>query len=76
MSRQTIECDEGYWSSSSEDENEDAEPNYCQMATNDPTGRNIIQQVKLMITENDFDLSMCEPYLTQIEYDMIIILKA
>ena len=28
-----------------------------------------------MIHENNFDLYVCEPYLTQIELDMIVILK-
>lgn len=67
MARQTIKCDEGYWSSGSKSNDEDVEPNYCYIATNDPPGRNIIQQVKSMITKNNFYLSVCEPYLTQIE---------
>ena len=45
MARQTIECDEGYWSLGSEGEDEEnvVEPNYCYIATNDPPGRNIVQ---------------------------------
>ena len=62
--RQLIECDEGYRSSCSEGDDEDAEPNVCYMVTNDPLCRSIVQQVRSMVTENDFDLSLCEPYLT------------
>lgn len=29
-----------------------------------------------MIFESDFDLSVCEPYLTQTELDMTVIIKA
>ena len=78
MARQTIECDEGYWSSGSEDEDEDdaAEPNYCYMATNDPPGRSIGQQVTSMITDNNFDMTLCESYLTQIQTDMNTIYRA
>ena len=43
MARKTIECDEGYWSSGLEG---DVEPKFCDMATNDPPGKSIIQQVK------------------------------
>ena len=43
MSRQIIECDEGYWLSGSEDEDDVGEPKYCYMATSDPPGRSIIQ---------------------------------
>ena len=66
MARQTVVCDEGYFSSGSEDEEDDVEPNYCYMATNNPPGRSVVQQVKSMISDNNFDLTLCEPYLTQI----------
>ena len=46
------------------------------MATNDPPGRSIIQQVQCLITENNFDLSICKPHLTQIQSDMNFIYKA
>ena len=38
MARQTVECDEGYWSSGLEDEDDVTEPHYCYMAANDPHG--------------------------------------
>ena len=43
MARQTVECDEGYWSFGSENEDDDVEPNYCYMETNDPPKRSVIQ---------------------------------
>ena len=55
---------------------DDVEPNYCYMAINDQPGRSIIQQVKSMISDNKFDLFVCEPYLTQIQSDMIVIHKS
>lgn len=64
MAMQMIKQNEGYWSSGSKDEDEDVGPNYCYMAPNDTSGRSIIQQVKSMIIENYFDLSIFEPYLT------------
>ncbi|XP_052621758.1 uncharacterized protein LOC128127334 [Lactuca sativa] len=76
MARKTVVCDEGYWSSGSENEEDHDEPNYCYMATNDPPGRSIVQQVKSMIYDNNFDLTLCEPYLNQIQTDMNIIYKA
>ena len=76
MARQTIECDEGYWSSGLEDEDDVAEPHDWYMETNDPLGRSIVQQVKSMISDNNFDLSPYEPYLTQIQTDMNTIYKA
>lgn len=66
MEKKSIKCDEGYWSSSSEEDNEDAELNFCYMETNDPLGRSILQHVRSMITENNFDLSLCDRYLIQI----------
>ena len=42
IARQTVECDEGYWSSGSEDEDDVTEPHYCYMETNDPPGRSIV----------------------------------
>ena len=42
MARQLIEYDEGNWSSGSEEDDDDAEPNFCNMATNDPQSRSII----------------------------------
>ena len=47
MAPQEIECDEGYWSSIYEREDEVDKPNYYYMAMNDPPGRSIIQQLKL-----------------------------
>ena len=58
MTRQTVEFDEGYWSSGSEDEDDVVEPHYCYMSTNDPPGRSIVQQVKSIITDNNFDMSL------------------
>lgn len=46
------------------------------MVTNEPPSGSIIQQIKYMIIKNNFDLSFCEPYVTHIELDMTIILKA
>lgn len=37
MVGQSVECDEGYWSFDSEDDDEDAEPNYSYMVNNDPS---------------------------------------
>ena len=78
MVRQTIQFDEGYWSSGLEDEDDDdvAEPNYCYMTTNDPPGRSIVQQVISMITDNNFDMTLCEYFLTQIQTDMNTIYRA
>ena len=76
VARHMIECDEGYWSSGLKDDDEDAEPHYCYMASNNPPGRSIIPQVRSMITDNNFDLSVCELYLNQIQLDVTIIYKA
>ena len=38
VARKSVECDEGYWSSGSEDNYDDTEPNYYYMETNDPPG--------------------------------------
>lgn len=64
VARKIIACDEGYWSFSSEADDEIVKPHYCYMATNNPPGRSIIQHVKYMITDNKFYLYVCEPYLT------------
>ena len=69
---------DGYWSSgdedeinlgrnlclvaSSEDDDEDDKPHYFYMASNNPLGRSIIQQVKSMITDSNFKLSVCKCY--------------
>ena len=76
MARKMIECDEGCWSSGSEVDDECVERNYCYMATCEPPGRSIIQYVKFMIIDNNFDLSVCEPYLTQIQSYITVIHKA
>lgn len=76
MAKEEVKCDEGYWSSGS-DEDDDAEPNYCFMATNNnSSGRSIIEQVRLMISENNFNANLCEPYLTQMTADLSEALKA
>lgn len=46
------------------------------METNDPPCKNIIQHVKSMITESNFNLTVYELYLSQIKLDMTGILKA
>lgn len=76
MAIQSIECDEGYCSSSWEVDDDNAEPHYYYIAINDPRGRTTIQQVESIITDNKFYLSIYGPYVTQIPLDMIVIHKS
>ena len=46
------------------------------MATNSATGRNMVAQVKSMISDNNFDITICVHYLTLIESDLGDALKA
>lgn len=46
------------------------------MTTNDTPWWSIIQYVQDMISKNKFDITICEPYLTKIQSDMTVVLKA
>lgn len=46
------------------------------MAANDPPRRSIIQHIWYMISQNNFEVSVCEPYLNKIDSDIIVVLKA
>ena len=73
-----LELDSGIWSSGEEEDFATAalEPHYCYMATNAPGGKSIIEQVKSMISDNNFDLTLCESYLAQIDSDLKEALKS
>ena len=69
-----LELDADVWSA--DKGSEDLEPHYCYMATNGPSGRSIIEQVRSMISENNFDATLCEPYLANIDSDLSAALSA
>ncbi|XP_023741280.1 uncharacterized protein LOC111889371 [Lactuca sativa] len=61
MARQSIECDEGYLSLGSEEDDDDADLNISYMAKNDPPRRNIIQQKDFL---HDLKLARNAGYMT------------
>lgn len=73
MAKEKIKSNEGYWTSGSELDDEDVQPNYYYIATNNPPVRSIIQQVKSLITDINFDSFVFEPYLTLMQLDVIVI---
>ncbi len=69
-----LEMDAEVWAT--DDEAEGKEPHYCYMASNGPSGRSIIEQVRSMISDNNFDETLCEPYVANIDSDLSAALSA
>ncbi|KAL4573036.1 hypothetical protein LXL04_019829 [Taraxacum kok-saghyz] len=66
MARQDVSCDDGYYSSGDEDNklNDDKERHYSYMANNNSEGRIIIEQVRHLLSINNYDSIISEPLIT------------
>lgn len=79
MERTYIKCHFTYKSFRSDRDGDASNPmkwNNCKIASNDPHGYSIIQQLCHLITLNNVDPSTCDTYLTKFESDLEEALKA